>query len=164
MAEQIHSKNGLYRYQTKKVLGGVLAGLADKWDLNLTGVRLVVLGILLVVSFWKSFVALFMGSIELAVFYAFITPGLALFISVLVYIILWIILPVRGEEKPLNSQNDNSPESLAAKRIKDAYAQGDYALALHHAQLFIREHPDNHKVQDFQSIAEELLKKIKNYP
>lgn len=61
--------DGIYRSSDDRVLGGICGGLADKWGMNATALRIIVF----VVSF-------FLG---------------AWILAIVIYLILWLILPER---------------------------------------------------------------------
>jgi phage shock protein PspC (stress-responsive transcriptional regulator) len=67
MQEGDESKNNLYRSSDEKVIAGVCAGLAHKFDLNATGLRWVV-----------ALVTLFLSGVPL-----------------IVYAVLWVVLKAR---------------------------------------------------------------------
>ncbi len=61
--------DGVYRSSDDRVLGGICGGLADKWGMNATALRIIVF----VVSF---FLGAWLGAI-------------------IIYIVLWLVLPER---------------------------------------------------------------------
>jgi phage shock protein PspC (stress-responsive transcriptional regulator) len=70
---------GIYRSTNDRVLGGICGGLADKWDMNATALRIIVF----VVTF-------FLG---------------AWLIWIIVYIVLWAALP----EPPTKARSTHQP-------------------------------------------------------
>jgi len=94
-----HSRDGLYRYRPKRMIGGVLAGVSDKWGLNLAGMRIILVILILFIDFHKAFTFLLLGEIELVLIYVFLGMGWATGLSILTYLILWVVLPLRGGAK-----------------------------------------------------------------
>jgi len=87
---------GLYRYRRTRVVGGVFAGLAHKTGLNLWGLRIVFVALVLLLDFHRAFVMLALGQMELALVYAFLGLGWATGLGLVIYVILWIVMPLRG--------------------------------------------------------------------
>lgn len=134
-----HSKQGLYRYREAKWLGGVFAGISDKWGLNLMAMRVVFMVLLLFIVFsWAI---------------------------VLVYVTLWAILPLRGpqkkKEKDLDPGFQFDPQGRdLIKSFKDAVESGNYAEAIKHGREFIAqtpEHEDKEKMERNIKVLNEKL-------
>ncbi|MGH8162536.1 MAG: PspC domain-containing protein [Gammaproteobacteria bacterium] len=61
--------DGLYRSSDDRVLGGVCGGLAHKWRMNATALRIIVFVVSFILGAWL--------------------------IPILIYLVLWIVLPER---------------------------------------------------------------------
>ena len=91
---------GLYRYRKTRLIGGIFAGISHKTGLNLWGLRIVFVVLILLLDFHRAFAMLIIGQPELALVYAFLGMGWATGLGLVVYVILWIVIPLKGPTKP----------------------------------------------------------------
>ena len=147
MQKIVHSKDGLYRYRKTKLVGGVFAGLSDKWGLHLWGMRIVFLLLLLFIFFtW---------------------------IIVIVYVVLWVILPLRGPEpenlrgsEPENKQRDYWQEmDLIDKNLLNSFHKaveaGNIHQAIKHGEAFIKRTPFYEPRRKMKKEVKELYRQLK---